>query len=269
MSRAILFVLLTIVIGVTDSSGQTLSPRQRLARDIYKELIELNTTDSAGNTTVAAEAMARRLKDAGLPATDVRVLGPDTRKGNLVARLRGSGARRPILLLAHIDVVEAKKEDWSTDPFKLVEQDGYFYGRGTSDDKAMAAIFVANLTRYKQEGFVPGRDIILALTADEELLDVPTNGVKWLMANHRRLIDAELALNEGGGVYLRTGKPFMNRRSQRPRRPQRRTEKGQRDRPSGRRSRPARSIRFSDEAHGGDARLFPAHGGIRRRAGRR
>jgi acetylornithine deacetylase/succinyl-diaminopimelate desuccinylase-like protein len=211
MKRAILFVLLTIVIGVAESSGQTLSPRQRLARDIYKELIEINTTDSAGNTTVAAEAMAKRLRDAGLPAADVRVLGADPRKGNLIARLRGSGGRRPILLLAHIDVVEAKREDWSTDPFKLVEQDGYFYGRGTSDDKAMAAIFVANLIRYKQEGFVPDRDIVLALTADEELLDVPTNGVKWLMANHRALIDAELALNEGGGVYLRNGRPFMNR----------------------------------------------------------
>jgi acetylornithine deacetylase/succinyl-diaminopimelate desuccinylase-like protein len=211
MNRAILFVLLTIIAGVTESFAQALSPHQRLARDIYKELIETNTTDSAGNTTIAAEAMARRLKDAGFPAAGVRVLGPDPRKGNLIARLRGSGTRRPILLLAHIDVVEARKEDWSTDPFKLVEQDGYFYGRGTSDDKAMAAIFVANLMRYKQEGFVPDRDIVLALTADEELLDVPTNGVKWLIESHRGLIDAELALNEGGGVYLRKGKPFMNR----------------------------------------------------------
>jgi acetylornithine deacetylase/succinyl-diaminopimelate desuccinylase-like protein len=124
MNRTILFVLLTILAGVAQSFAQTLSRHQQLARDIYKELIEINTTDSAGNTTVAAEAMAQRLKDAGLPAADIHVLGPHTRKGNLVARLRGSGARRPILLLAHIDVVEARKEDWSTDPFKLVEQDG-------------------------------------------------------------------------------------------------------------------------------------------------
>ena len=178
------------------------------AREIFKELIELNTTDSVGNTTTAAEAMATRLKAAGVPAADVRVLGPDPRKGNLVARLRGTGGRRPLLLLAHLDVVEAKREDWSLDPFTFLEKDGYFYGRGTTDDKAMAAQFVANLIRLKQEGFAHDRDVILALTADEEGGNF--NGVDWLVANHRDLIDAEFAINEGGGGIMRKGKYVTN-----------------------------------------------------------
>jgi acetylornithine deacetylase/succinyl-diaminopimelate desuccinylase-like protein len=206
-----LFGLVVGIGGVTAAYPQALNPHQQLARDIYRELIEINTTDSSGSTTVAAEAMAKRLKEAGFSAADLQVLGPQPRKGNLVARLRGAGRAKPILLLAHLDVVDAKREDWSVDPFKLLEQDGYFYGRGTSDDKAMAAIFVANLIRYKQERFVPDRDIIVALTADEELLDVPTNGTDWLLKNHRHLIDAELALNEGGGVALKNGKPLFNR----------------------------------------------------------
>ncbi len=211
---SVLFALFALAIGIgsiTAAYPQALSPEQQLAREIFMELIEINTTDSVGNTTIAAEAMAKRLKERGFSAADVHVLGPNPRKGNLVARLRGTGARGPILLLAHIDVVEAKREDWLVDPFKFLEQDGHFYGRGTSDDKAMAAIFVANLIRYKQEGFIPDRDIIVALTADEELLDVPTNGVDWLLKNHRNLIDAELALNEGAGVYLKNGIPFANR----------------------------------------------------------
>ena len=205
---------LAFLVGVVIAPAayaQSLAPQQRLAREIFQELVDINTTDSAGSTTLAAEAMARRLRDAGFPAEDIHVLGPESRKGNLVARLRGSGARRPILLLAHLDVVEAKREDWSFDPFKFAEQDGYFLGRGTADDKAMAAIFVANLIRYKQEKFVPDRDIILALTADEEMGDVPTNGVDWLLKSHRNLLDAELALNEGGGVSLRDGKPVVSR----------------------------------------------------------
>jgi acetylornithine deacetylase/succinyl-diaminopimelate desuccinylase-like protein len=205
---------LAFLVGVAIAPAaysQSLAPQQRLAREIFQELVDINTTDSAGNTTLAAEAMARRLRAAGFPAQDIHLLGPEPRKGNLVARLRGSGARRPLLLLAHLDVVEAKREDWSFDPFKFAEQDGYFLGRGTSDDKAMAAIFVANLIRYKQERIVPDRDIILALTADEEMGDVPTNGVDWLLKNHRNLIDAELSLNEGGGVSLRDGKPLVSR----------------------------------------------------------
>jgi acetylornithine deacetylase/succinyl-diaminopimelate desuccinylase-like protein len=152
--------------------------------------------------------MARRLIAAGFPAADVQVLAPAPRKGNVVARLRGTGARRPLLLLAHLDVVEANREDWSVDPFKLLERDGYFYGRGTSDDKAMAAAFVANLIRFRQEGFVPDRDLIVALTADEE--GGGHNGVAWLLKEHRALIDADLAINEGGGGALKNGRRVSN-----------------------------------------------------------
>jgi acetylornithine deacetylase/succinyl-diaminopimelate desuccinylase-like protein len=191
--------------GLPAQSG----PNDKLAREIFKELIEINTTDTpAGSVTRAAEAVAARLKAAGFPDADVQVLGPDPRKHNLVARLHGKGGRRPLLLLAHLDVVEARKEDWSTDPFTLLEKDGFFYGRGTSDDKSMAAQFVANLLRLKQEGFTPDRDLILALTADEE--GGSFNGVEWLLKNHRNLIDAELAVNEGGGGNMRRGKYLTN-----------------------------------------------------------
>ncbi|HKQ73644.1 MAG TPA: M20/M25/M40 family metallo-hydrolase [Blastocatellia bacterium] len=185
-----------------------LSAEQQLAREIFQQLIEINTTDSVGDCSAAAKAMAERLKAAGFSEEDLKTLGPHPRKGNLVARLRGTGARKPILLLAHIDVVEAKREDWSFDPFKFLEKDGYYYGRGTSDDKAMAAIFIANLIRFKQEGFKPDRDIIVALTADEEGGDY--NGVEWLLKNHRQLIEAEFGLNEGGGGAIRDGKKIFN-----------------------------------------------------------
>jgi len=185
------------------------SPADQRAVAIYKELIEINTTDTpAGSVTKAAEAMAARLKAAGFPDGDVQVLGPDPRKYNLVARYRGTGARRPLLLLAHLDVVEAKREDWSFDPFVFREQDGWFYGRGTSDDKAMASQFVANLIRLKEERFRPDRDLVLALTADEEGGDF--NGAQWLVQNHRDLIDAEFAINEGGGGNMRKGKYLTN-----------------------------------------------------------
>ncbi|MGQ0538068.1 MAG: M20/M25/M40 family metallo-hydrolase, partial [Gemmatimonadaceae bacterium] len=148
----------------------TLTQHQQLARDIYKELIEINTGVETGNITTAALAMARRLRDAGIPESDIFVGGPRQEKHNVVARIRGKGgpnARRPIMLLAHLDVVEALKSDWSPDldPFVFTERDGYYYGRGTSDDKAMAAIFVANVFRMKREGYVPDRDIVIALTA--------------------------------------------------------------------------------------------------------
>jgi acetylornithine deacetylase/succinyl-diaminopimelate desuccinylase-like protein len=182
---------------------------KQLAFDIYKQLIEINTTNSMGNNTAAAEAMAGRLKAAGFPASDVRVLVPgNPKKGNLVARLHGTGSDKPLLLLAHLDVVEAKREDWSMDPFVLTEQDGYYYGRGTSDDKAMAAIWIATLIRFKQEGFVPRRDIIVALTSDEETGDF--NGVTWLLKEHRDLIDAAFALNEGGSGRLKDGRRLYN-----------------------------------------------------------
>src|SRR5438132_4736431 len=179
------------------AAAQSLSPQQRLAREIYKELVEINTVTATGDTAKAAEAMAARLRSAGFPPADVRVFMPAPRKGNLVARMRGTGAKKPILLVAHIEVVEAKREDWSMDPFKLVEKDGYFYGRGTGDDKFMAAAFVANLIRYRQEGFKLERDLILVLETDEEILDANGVGISWLLANQRALIDAEFALNEG------------------------------------------------------------------------
>jgi acetylornithine deacetylase/succinyl-diaminopimelate desuccinylase-like protein len=208
----LLIIALTLVASVTVASAQPQTAEEREFRQIYQELVEINTTDSVGDNTRAAEAMAARLRAAGFPESDVQVLAPHPKKGNLVARLRGTGARKPLLLLAHLDVVEARREDWSTDPFKLVEKDGYFYGRGTIDDKAMAAIFVDSLLRLKREGFMPDRDLIVALTADEELgTSSKHNGVRWLLANHRHLIEAELALNEGGGGELRDGRRLVNR----------------------------------------------------------
>jgi acetylornithine deacetylase/succinyl-diaminopimelate desuccinylase-like protein len=194
----------------TIARADALTPQQQNAVDIYKELVEINTVTETGDTARAADAMAARLRAAGFADADVQVFKPAPRKGNLVARLHGTGARKPILLLAHIDVVEARPADWSTDPFKLVEKDGYFYGRGSGDDKYMAATFVANLIRYKQEGYRPDRDIILALETDEEILDADALGIQWLLKNHRDLIDAEFALNEGGGVGLKRGKPIRN-----------------------------------------------------------
>jgi acetylornithine deacetylase/succinyl-diaminopimelate desuccinylase-like protein len=175
-----------------------------LARDVFRELVEINTTDSVGSTTKAAQAMAARLKAAGFPDTDVQLLGSDPRKGNLVARLRGTGARKPILLLAHLDVVEARREDWSFDPFTFLERDGYYYGRGTTDMKDMAAAWIANLVRFRRELFRPSRDIIVALTADEET--GAFNGVDYLLTNRRDLIDAEYCLNEGGGGEIHDGR---------------------------------------------------------------
>jgi acetylornithine deacetylase/succinyl-diaminopimelate desuccinylase-like protein len=170
---------------------------RQLARDIYKEMVEVKSGFTTGSTTPIAEGVARRLKAAGFPEADIFVGGASPTKANLVVRYRGTGRRRPILLLAHTDVVEAKPEDWSMDPFTLIEKDGYFYGRGTGDDKAQAAMWIANLIRYKREGYKPDRDIIVALTADEEG-GGPYNGVEWLLKNKRELIDAELCLNEGG-----------------------------------------------------------------------
>lgn len=192
-----------------DSNTDGLLPHQRLARDLLEELVEINTTDRNGDTTAAAEAMAVHLRAAGFPEGDVHVLGPRPKKGNLIVRYRGRNVdRKPLLLLAHIDVVEADPADWTLDPFTFVEQDGYYYGRGTVDDKDEAAIHVANLIRLKQEGFQPDRDIIVALTADEE--GGTANGVEWLLANHRGLIDAEYALNEGGGGTMQDGRRISN-----------------------------------------------------------
>jgi acetylornithine deacetylase/succinyl-diaminopimelate desuccinylase-like protein len=203
-------MLLAAVITTAAFAQQQAPPDPKLQafRQIYQELVEINTTDSVGDSLRAAQAMAARLRDGGLPDADIQVISSGPRKGDLVARLRGTGARKPMLLMAHLDVVEAKREDWDFDPFKLQEVDGYFRGRGSIDDKAMASIFVANLIEYAKEGFKPDRDIILALTADEELSDSPHDGAHYLLEHNRALIDAEFAINEGGGGALRDGKPF-------------------------------------------------------------
>ena len=190
------------------ATAADLSADEKLFRSIYQELIEINTSDSEGDTTEAAKAMHKRLLDAGFKAGDMEVIAPFPRKGNLVARYKGSGAKKPILLLAHIDVVEAKRSDWKTDPFKLQEKDGVFTARGSIDDKAMASIFVSVLGQLKREGFAPNRDIILALTADEEKGNSPANGASWLLKNRRALVDAEFGINEGGRGELKGGKPL-------------------------------------------------------------
>jgi acetylornithine deacetylase/succinyl-diaminopimelate desuccinylase-like protein len=174
------------------------SAEQQRFREIYRELIEIDTTHSRGDMTAAARAMRRHLFDAGFNAADVHLFEPFPRKGNLVARYRGSGAKKPLLLLAHIDVVEAKREDWRSDPFKLQERDGVFTARGAIDDKAMASAFVSIFTQLRREGFQPERDIVLALTADEERGDEPNNGTAWLLAHQRAQIEAEFGINEGG-----------------------------------------------------------------------
>ena len=198
---------ITVLLLAVSLHAQVDDTTRQLSRDIFKQLIEINTTDSVGKVSTAAEAMAQRLRDAGFPESDIQVLGPNDRKKNLVARLHGTGAKRPVLLIGHLDVVEARRQDWTTDPFQFVETDGYFYGRGTQDMKSADAIDVATLIRFKQEGYKPDRDIILALTADEE--GGKSNGVDWLLRNHRDLIDAEFVLNaDGGGVDTVKGKPL-------------------------------------------------------------
>ena len=193
----------------TPSGPDRLLAHQELARDLLRELIEIDTTHPTGDNTAAAHAMADRLLAAGFPEEDVQVLAPVEGKGNLVARYRGrDSGRKPLLLLAHIDVVAADPADWTLDPFTFVEQDGYYYGRGATDDKDEAAIYIANLIRLKEEGFQPDRDIIVALTADEE--GGPNNGVEWLLKVHPDLIDAEYALNEGGGGAMKDGVHVAN-----------------------------------------------------------
>jgi acetylornithine deacetylase/succinyl-diaminopimelate desuccinylase-like protein len=178
------------------------------ARDILQQLIGINTTDSVGDNTRAAEAMAKRFRDAGYAADDVRVLAPVQRKGNLVVRLHGSGGGRPVLFIGHLDVVEALRSDWSFDPFQLLERDGYFYGRGTSDMKGDDAVLVSTFLRLKREGFRPSRDLILALTSDEE--GGTANGIEWLVRNHRDLIDSEFCVNaDGGGGHIKNGRSIF------------------------------------------------------------
>jgi acetylornithine deacetylase/succinyl-diaminopimelate desuccinylase-like protein len=204
-------ILLLVFFCAPAANAQTTRPdtEKQLAHDIYKEFIEIQSGFTTGSTTPVAEAAAARLRAAGFSDSDIFVGGAIPKKANLVVRYRGTGARKPILLLAHTDVVEAKREDWSMDPFQLSERDSFFYGRGTGDDKAQAAVWIANLIQYKREGFKPDRDIIVALTADEEG-GGPYNGADWLLKNHRDLIDAELALNEGGWGEESKGKKISN-----------------------------------------------------------
>ena len=216
MLRIAAVLAVTVGLATTPGAAQTTPPQEYmdLARRLFAELIEINTTDSErGDNTVAAHALADALLEAGFPEEDVHVLVPSDAptKGNLVARYRGrDSSLKPILLLAHIDVVEALPEDWSADlnPFEFLERDGYYYGRGVTDNKDEAAIYTANFIRMRREGFVPDRDIVMALTADEE--GGPRNGVQFLLAEHRDLIDAEYALNEGGGGMERDGRKISN-----------------------------------------------------------
>ena len=201
----------TLLLALLLAQASPSDPENLLVRDLLRELIEINTTHSTGSTGKAAEAMAARLRAAGFAPSDVQVLGPNFDHANLVARLRGTGARKPILLISHLDVVEARKEDWTTDPFQFVEKDGYFYGRGTTDIKSGDAILMAEFIRWKREGFRPDRDLILALTANEEGGDVEENGVYWLLKNHRDLIDAAYSLNvDGGNLETKKGKKLLN-----------------------------------------------------------
>ena len=174
-------------------------------REIYQEMVEIDSSPSTGSCTKVVRAAETRLQAAGFAADDVQVVIPEGKPddGNIVARIRAPGAKKKgVLLLAHIDVVDAKRADWERDPFKLVEENGFFYGRGAADDKAMAAVFLDLMVRLKKErGFKPKRDLIMALTCGEETSN-RVNGVDYLLKNKRELIDAAFALNEGAGGLL-------------------------------------------------------------------
>ncbi len=209
MRRLLPLLLLLVPAAPLGAQDRPLSKWEGLARDLLRELIEINTTESSGSTAQAAHAMAARLRSAGFPEQDVVVVEHAPRKGNLIARLRGRDrGRKPILLLSHIDVVEANPEDWTLPPFSFIERDGTFYGRGVADDKDEGAIHLALIMRMREEGFVPDRDIVVALTADEE--GGPANGVDWLLTNRPDLLEAEYALNEGGGGRVRDGRKVSN-----------------------------------------------------------
>lgn len=201
----VMFIFLNQTLkGQVTVEKDSLTPHQHLALDIFRELIEINTASENGSTR-AAEAMAARLRSAGFQDQDIQVTGPDPQHKNLVVRYSGKGKLKPVLFICHLDVVEAFPQDWSSDPFRFLEKDGYYYGRGTTDIKCEDADLIANLIRLKQEGFMPRRDIIVALTADEE--GGTANGVNWLLTNHRDLIDAEFCINpDGGGGNLHNGK---------------------------------------------------------------
>lgn len=192
-------MLLWALLAADISPARATEDYQKLAREILKQLIEINTTDSVGNITMASEAMAKRLREAGFAEIDIRIAGPRDNKKNLVLRYHGSGSRKPVLFIGHLDVVEARREDWSSDPFVFLQKDGYFYGRGSEDMKAGDALLVTTFIRLKQEGYVPDRDLILALTSDEE--GGTANGIDWLLKTHRDWIDAEYSINLDGGEF--------------------------------------------------------------------
>jgi acetylornithine deacetylase/succinyl-diaminopimelate desuccinylase-like protein len=194
-----------VVCQLGEPSAQTTAPTLiESARLLLRDLVGINTAEPDGSTTIAATRVADSLKAAGFQAEDVQVVGADPRRGNLVARLRGRGTGKPVLFLAHLDVVPAMRDDWTTDPYSLVDKDGYFYGRGTIDDKQFCAIFAAAFAQLKREGFVPERDLVLALTSGEESgSDELTNGVMWLLKHHRQLVDVAYVVNGdagGGGI---------------------------------------------------------------------
>ena len=200
-------IIVFLLCAIATAASQPLTPHQQLARDVFQELININTSVSVG-CSKAAEAMAARLKGAGFPADDIVLAGPAPEHLNLVVRYHGSGAFPPLLFFGHLDVVEALRQDWSFDPFVFREQDGWFYGRGTSDMKCEDADIIATLIRLRSERFVPDRDLIVALTEDEE--GGTANGISWLLTNRRQLIDVPFAINlEGGGGDLKGGKPFL------------------------------------------------------------
>ncbi len=198
------FAGLCMIAGAAAGAAEHSALDAAAFRSLYRELVEINTTRSGGSCTRAAGAMRARLQSAGIPAADMQILSPSDRPndGALIAVLHGRDKHaKPILLLAHIDVVEAKREDWERDPFKLVEEKGWFYARGASDDKAMAAVFTDSMIRYRREGFKPRRDLKLALTCGEETPEV-FNSVKWLIETHPDVLGAAFALNEGAGGEL-------------------------------------------------------------------
>src|SRR5215472_5314868 len=200
-----LLALCAFTSAVIPCKAQVDEQTHQLSHDIFQQLIEINTTDSVGSVTAASEAMMQRFLDAGFSKEDIYLGGPNDRKKNLVVRIHGTVQNKPILFIGHLDVVEARREDWTTDPFKFVEKDGYYYGRGTQDMKESDAILVTTFIRLYKEGYKPDRDLILALTADEE--GGKSNGVDWLLKNQRNLIDAEYVVNpDGGGVDLEHGK---------------------------------------------------------------
>ncbi len=212
-----LFVTLLLAVSISFSSGiaytqttkvpQSQNAYQEQAHDIFRELVEIRTTVNMGST-VAAQAMAARLRKAGFPENDINLVGPQPQHMNLVVRYHGKGSKAPILFIGHLDVVEALRQDWSIDPFKFTEKDGYFYGRGTTDMKDDDADLISNLIRLREEKFLPERDIIVALTEDEEGGDA--NGIQWLLANHRELINAEYCINpDGGGGDIKNGREII------------------------------------------------------------